>query len=124
MIALVDVTKRFGTRVALGRAVRPIYDFTRADVVLALDADFLAGMPFHLRYAHDFATRRRIASPLDEMNRLYAVECAPTPSGTLADHRLRAPPSEMPEVLATVLDEATRSGTTPTPVPDGPLTMS
>src|SRR5207237_4047196 len=51
--------------------------------------------------------------------RLYAVECAPTPSGTLADHRLRAPPSEMPEVLATVLDEATRSGTTPTPVPDG-----
>ncbi len=33
------------------------------------------------------------------MNRLYVAEAAPTPTGTLADHRLRARPSELPALL-------------------------
>ncbi len=33
---------RAGTRLAFGEYVEPVYDFTKADVVLSLDADFLA----------------------------------------------------------------------------------
>jgi MoCo/4Fe-4S cofactor protein with predicted Tat translocation signal len=75
---------------AFGRALRPLYSFRSADVVLALDADFLAGLPFSLRYARDFADRRRIAAPTDAMNRLYVVEPGLSVTGGIADHRLRA----------------------------------
>ncbi|HEX2611478.1 MAG TPA: hypothetical protein VHK68_10745, partial [Gemmatimonadales bacterium] len=88
-----------------GQQLQPVYDFTRADVVLSLDADFLAGMPYHLRYAHDFAERRRIRGPSDSMNRLYLVETAFSPTGSLADHRLRARPSLIPAIALSVLSE-------------------
>ena len=39
-----------------------IYDFRRVDVVLSLDCDFLAGHPWSVRYARDFADRRRIGA--------------------------------------------------------------
>ena len=38
----------------------PVYDFTKADVVLSLDADFLACEPGTVRYRRDFAARRRV----------------------------------------------------------------
>src|SRR5689334_8609603 len=40
-----------GTRAALGRALQAQYAFDRAQVVLALDADFLGALPFRLRHA-------------------------------------------------------------------------
>jgi molybdopterin-containing oxidoreductase family iron-sulfur binding subunit len=93
---------RQGTAMAFGRALQPVYDFAAAEVVLALDADFLGSVPFGLRYAHDFATRRRIASAADGMSRLYVIETAPSITGGIADHRLRARPSEIPGLLSAV----------------------
>ena len=49
------------SRALLGAPLAPQYDFTKADVVLSLDADFLATGPFYLRHATDFAGRRRQA---------------------------------------------------------------
>ena len=57
-----------------------------ADVVVALDSDFIASGPASTRYAHDFALRRRRRRRLD-MNRLYAVESALSSTGGKADHR-------------------------------------
>ena len=34
-----------GAKLAFGRVVEPRYDFSRADVVVSLDADFLSGAP-------------------------------------------------------------------------------
>ncbi len=101
--------ERTGTAAAFGRAMQPVYDFTAADVVLALDADFLGAMPFHLRYARDFASRRRIAAPSDDMNRLYVVETAPTVTGGAADHRLRARPTEIPALVAALVEQIARA---------------
>ncbi len=67
------------------RAVR--YDFTKADVVVALDADFLACGPGSVRYARDFSSRRRAGVAESEFNRLYVFESMPTVTGTRADHR-------------------------------------
>ncbi|MEP7117153.1 MAG: TAT-variant-translocated molybdopterin oxidoreductase, partial [Acidobacteriota bacterium] len=47
---------RGGTRLAFGEYVEPVYDFTKADVVLSLDGDFLAAEnAFGVKYARAFA---------------------------------------------------------------------
>src|SRR5690606_36962677 len=96
------------TRVFFGRPAQPVYDFASADVVVALDADFLPAGPFHVRYAHDWAMRRRPASPTTAMSRLYVAEGAFSPTGAAADHRLRVPPSRIADVAALLLAEVVR----------------
>ena len=49
-----------GAQLAFGRPVNTYYDFTKADVVLSLDADFLTCGPGNLRYVADFMSRRRV----------------------------------------------------------------
>ena len=78
---------------AFGRTVVPRYDFTKADIVVSLDDDFLASGPASLRYAADFMKRRRPpltteAARTAAMNRLYVVETATSCTGAKADHRL------------------------------------
>jgi len=84
-----------GAGMALGRPLEPHYDLRAASVVVALDADFLAAMPMHLRSSRHFAERRRPGWPSPAMNRLYAVEALPSPTGSLADHRYRRRTSEI-----------------------------
>jgi molybdopterin-containing oxidoreductase family iron-sulfur binding subunit len=86
---------RAGAQLAFGEVVNTVYRFDKAEVVLALDADFLASGPGSVRYARDFAAKRTLRGADGSMNRLYAVETAPTPTGAAADHRLGLRPSEM-----------------------------
>jgi molybdopterin-containing oxidoreductase family iron-sulfur binding subunit len=96
---------REGARRAFGRELTAVYDFTKADVVLALDADFLGTGPGHVRYCRDFASRRKVRQNVpagsteyvtaDRMNRLYAVEAMPSVTGSSADHRLALPASQV-----------------------------
>jgi molybdopterin-containing oxidoreductase family iron-sulfur binding subunit len=88
-----------GARMALGADVDVHYRFADADVVLALDADCLASGVDHVRHLREFARRRK---PGATMNRLYAVESTPTPTGARADHRLALPASDV-ETLAWAL---------------------
>ena len=46
-----DDAVREGTRLAFGEELQPIYHFDRADVILSLEADFLATGPGELRHA-------------------------------------------------------------------------
>ncbi|HVS11945.1 MAG TPA: 4Fe-4S dicluster domain-containing protein [Planctomycetota bacterium] len=96
---------RVAARAALGAALVPQHDFRDALRVLAVGSDFTASGPFHLRHARHFASTRRVSTPRDTMSRLYAVESVPTPTGSLADERLRARPSELALVLAAVAHE-------------------
>jgi MoCo/4Fe-4S cofactor protein with predicted Tat translocation signal len=85
-------------RWAFGEPAIPRYDFTRAERILSLDADFLVSGPGHLRYAADFMARRRApigpagrsssGATSSGMNRLYVVETAVSCTGAKADHRL------------------------------------
>ncbi len=77
-----------GARAAFGEDVDTRYRFDQADVILSLDADFLACGPGHMRYVRDFTAKRRVQGKHTEMNRLYAVESTPTNTGAMADHRL------------------------------------
>ena len=76
-----------GAKLAFGQPVETRYDFSKADVILSLDADFLyAGYPGFTRYARDFAKRRNPEA--GEMSRLYVAESTPSSTGAKADHRL------------------------------------
>ncbi len=78
-----------GAKLAFGQPVETIYDFSKADVILSLDADFLsAGFPGSTRYIRDFAKRRD--PDVGNMNRLYVVESTMSATGAKADHRLAA----------------------------------
>ncbi len=101
-------TARAGARLAFGKYVDAQYQLDQADVIVSLDADFLGGGPGSLRYARDFAARRR-PEQADRMNRLYAVESMPTSTGARADHRLPMKPSEI-EGFARAIASAIGSG--------------
>ena len=75
-----------GAKMAFGQPVETRYDFSKADIIVSLDADFLsAGFPGNTRYIRDFASRR---NPYGNMNRLYVIESTPSSTGAKADHRL------------------------------------
>ncbi len=87
---------RAGARMAHGQYVEAIYDFTKADVILSLHADFLASEGgANLYYSRQFASRRRVDVGPDRLNRLYAVEPTPSVTGANADHRVPMKASEI-----------------------------
>src|SRR6185369_14178832 len=117
---------RAGAVMAFGQPVNTIYDFSKADRILSLDSDFLSAHPGTLKYARDFAARRRLtrspdlifqvepgaleredvvrARALSHMSRLYVIETTPTTTGAAADHHWSVKPSEI-EVIARALAE-------------------
>ena len=80
---------------AFGAGASAIPRFDRADVVLALDSDFLDCGQGDLASVRAFTSRRRVSTPKDSMNRLYVVENRFTLTGAMADHRLRCPASQV-----------------------------
>ncbi|MFM2032501.1 MAG: hypothetical protein RLZZ297_1266, partial [Chloroflexota bacterium] len=79
-----------GAAQAFGAPTDLVYSFDAAEVVVALDSDFTHDGPAAIRYARDFASKRRITSAKPSMSRLYAAEPTPSHTGTMADHRLAA----------------------------------
>src|ERR671921_2235249 len=92
-----------GVRQTLGDFATPIYNFAAADRILSLDSNFLECGPGALRYARDFASRRR---PVDgdarEISRLYSLETTPTNTGFFADNRLGVRPSEFETIVRAI----------------------
>jgi molybdopterin-containing oxidoreductase family iron-sulfur binding subunit len=103
-------TAHEAARLSFGQPVDAVYDFTKADIVVALDADFLGDYPGYVRYAHDFMSRRQLTSGADsaksaEMNRLYLAETAVSCTGAKADHRLALPPGEIEQLARSLAVE-------------------
>jgi molybdopterin-containing oxidoreductase family iron-sulfur binding subunit len=104
---------RAGAVMAFGQPVNTIYDFSKADRILSLDADFLSAHPGMLKYARDFAARRRRLMQiydqiLDQsalMNRLYVIETTPTTTGAAADHHWAVKPSEIEDIARALAEK-------------------
>lgn len=96
---------REGSRLAFGEYVETQYRFDQADVILALDADFLVDLPGSLRYAREFTAKRRVHDGNKIMNRLYAIESSPTLTGTMADHRRTMRASEVENFARAIAKE-------------------
>jgi len=91
-----------GSKLAFGRYVNTVCVPGKANVILSLDADFLASGPGHIAYAKQFARRRKLEGTNDSLNRLYVVEPTPSVTGSNADHRLPVRASDM-ELFARAL---------------------
>ncbi len=87
---------------AFGRAVRPVYNFDNARVILSLDCDFLGGEDDAHNHIRKFAAGRK---PGDEMSRLYVIESLFTLTGANADHRLRQPAGLVVKAAAEILTQ-------------------
>jgi MoCo/4Fe-4S cofactor protein with predicted Tat translocation signal len=95
-----------GAQMAFGQPVETTYKLDAADVIVSLDADFLAaGFPGNTRYARDFAKRRDPDS--EKMIRLYAIESTPSATGAKADHRAAVRTSDI--ARAAVMDDSVLS---------------
>jgi molybdopterin-containing oxidoreductase family iron-sulfur binding subunit len=92
---------------AFGAPLDAQYWLEGADVIVSLDADFLSGLTqpgFH-KLAADYSRRRKLDAPDADMNRLYAVESAPTTTGMKAEHRLGLRASDIAGFAATLAAE-------------------
>src|SRR5580704_14366888 len=100
---------RAGAIQTFGQPFNSTYDFSKADIVVSLDSDFLASGTASLRYARQFSQRRRVSADKTTMNRLYVVEPMPTPTGAKADHHLPLRAGDVEEfawALATAIQTA------------------
>jgi len=93
---------RAGVKAVAGEYLEPRFDFSKAQVVVSLDADFLTQGPGRLRYASDFMAQRTLVAGRKEMNRLYVVEATPSPTGISADHRLAVKASAIEAVARAI----------------------
>ena len=91
------------SKAAFGEYYDTQYRLADADVILALDADFLGGIAFpgFLPMSAAYAARHRFERG-KPMNRMYAVETMSTVTGFKAEHRLALAPSEL-DAFATAL---------------------
>ncbi len=92
--------------IAFGQNVVTQFNLTNADIIFAVDADFLSDGPSALRNTKEFAARRVIAADGSaNMNRLYVAESCPTQTGSKADHWLRVTPTDLTGILIAVARE-------------------
>lgn len=80
---------RLGAQQAFGQPLEADYQYDKADVVFALDCDFLGLDSLTILPTKQFSARRRVSDPKAEINRLYVAESNFTITGAMADHRLR-----------------------------------
>src|SRR5262249_39480799 len=93
---------RAGAKLAFGKFVDAQYRFENADVIVALDSDFLSTLPGNLNYTRKFAARRKIMPGEKAMNRLYVIESTMTITGAMADHRVSVRSSEIARIARAI----------------------
>ncbi len=84
---------------ALG-ATNVQYRFEKADRILSLDSDFMMGTSTAVRYARDWAERRKVSASSANMSRMYAIETSISTTGANADNRMGVRPSEFEGVVS------------------------
>ena len=77
-----------GLELATSKKLQPVYDYSKADVILSLDSDFTLTESEDIMANAGFASGRTLETEHDKMNRLYMVETAFSSTGGSADHRL------------------------------------
>src|SRR2546421_5102289 len=102
---LLTEAQSFATQLSFGDNARLVPRFERADVVVALDSDFLDCGEGDVAGVRAFSSRRRVGGAKEAMNRLYVVENRFTLTGAMADHRMRCPASQIPAITRALAGE-------------------
>lgn len=100
-----------GTNIAFGQRLRTVNHFEEADVIVALDDDFLnpAAHKNSVQNTKEFTQGRNVETG-DDISRLYSVESTFTVTGSNADNRLRIKSSELGKFIQALGSELSVAG--------------
>lgn len=108
-----DVNSASGLRQANG-GVLPSFDFSKANVIVSLGADFLGTWISPVEYASQYVVNRKVNTDKRTMSRHIQFETALSLTGSNADVRVPVKPSEMGAVVLALYNAVVGGGTTPT----------
>jgi Fe-S-cluster-containing dehydrogenase component len=112
-----DHHRRQAERALLGDSRMPSHRFEAAQVIVALEADFLGTLGDTVAAIAGFASQRRPTASGDGMNRLYVLESGMSLTGSRADVRLPMRPSALARIAFGLLRAVHLRGGKP--LPDG-----
>ncbi|WP_186646166.1 TAT-variant-translocated molybdopterin oxidoreductase [Fluviispira vulneris] len=81
------------------------YDFLNANIILAVDSDFMGNEGDSVKNAREFAEKRKVINANSTMNRLYSVESNFSITGTASDHRYTLRSGKIGEFLIALASE-------------------
>jgi MoCo/4Fe-4S cofactor protein with predicted Tat translocation signal len=79
---------------SIGAAIIPSYDFSKADVIVSVAADFLGSWISPIEFTKQYASTREVSEEKRTMSRHYQFETILSITGANADHRAQIKPSE------------------------------
>jgi MoCo/4Fe-4S cofactor protein with predicted Tat translocation signal len=86
----------------------PTYNFSKADVVVSVGADFQGTWLNASEYASQFAVTRKLGGEKKDMSRHYQFESGLSISGANADYRIMTKPSQEGLVVAQLYNEVAK----------------
>jgi MoCo/4Fe-4S cofactor protein with predicted Tat translocation signal len=87
-------------QITFGKAALPSYDFSKADKIVSIGADFLGTWLSPVEFAKQYAVNRKVGKNNKKMSRHYQFETILSLSGSNADHRSPIKPSQEGLVVA------------------------
>jgi MoCo/4Fe-4S cofactor protein with predicted Tat translocation signal len=97
-----------GNELSFGKAVIPSYDFSKAKLIVGIDADFLGTWIAPERYSAQFAETRILSSAKEgkkDMSRHYQFEAILSLTGSNADYRTSVKPSQLGLVVTALYNK-------------------
>jgi MoCo/4Fe-4S cofactor protein with predicted Tat translocation signal len=94
---------RKANQASFGKAVIPSYDFSKAETIVSIGADFLTSWLMSNQYAVDYATGRNPEN--GSMSQHFQFETVMSVTGANADFRSGVKPSQMGIVAAAILEK-------------------
>jgi MoCo/4Fe-4S cofactor protein with predicted Tat translocation signal len=94
--------------------VVPGYDFSKANVIVSLDADFLGTWISPVEYAKQYVVNRKVNTDKRTMSRHFQFETIMSLTGSNADVRVPVKPSEQGAVALALYNAVVSGGSVPT----------
>jgi molybdopterin-containing oxidoreductase family iron-sulfur binding subunit len=99
-----DSARRSAWAKSYGKKTLPVVKWEKANVILALESDFLGNEGNQMEQMRQFTNRRDVMSK-EEFNRLYVVEGGATLTGLNADYRMALRTDAIEEFVMCLLNE-------------------
>ncbi len=90
-------------KASFGKRVIPTYNFEKASIIVSLGADFLANWISPIEHAAQYAVTRKLGAGKKDMSRHIQIETNLTVTGSNADLRIPAKPSEIGQAAVSLL---------------------
>ena len=97
---------RKGHELSFGKALIPDYDFSKAKVIVSVDADFMNNWLMHTQYVPQYAKNRK--PDADWMSRHFQFESRLSLTGSNADVRVPVLPSDEGRILLALHNEVAK----------------